>query len=44
LTISLYSCTPFDPLVDTETFMVKQGLTAVRGCTPFDPLVDTETQ
>ena len=37
-------CTPFDPLVDTETFgHVKNCVKNFTSCTPFDPLVDTET-
>ena len=39
-----FSCTPFDPLVDTET---EDGAAELNRetprCTPFDPLVDTET-
>ena len=37
------SCTPFDPLVDTETSAEDYDIYAAYGCTPFDPLVDTET-
>ncbi len=36
-------CTPFDPLVDTETHGSNVDSVQRRGCTPFDPLVDTET-
>ena len=36
-------CTPFDPLVDTETFLKRLHDKLIIGCTPFDPLVDTET-
>ena len=37
-------CTPFDPLVDTETARHESSY-HIRNdsCTPFDPLVDTET-
>ena len=37
------SCTPFDPLVDTETGIFIHNYISSICCTPFDPLVDTET-
>ena len=43
LTGSKGSCTPFDPLVDTETYICLENEHYKFGCTPFDPLVDTET-
>ena len=38
------SCTPVDPLVDTETGFHASWDSAPGCCTPFDPLVDTETR
>ena len=42
-TPTLGGCTPFDPLVDTETLLTTTPHFCHKCCTPFDPLVDTET-